>query len=311
MHTCVRSPGQESSSLAAYLRQIDQYPLLTKEDEARLSQSIALGRVAEGRVQEAKERPGEQRSLREAVAAGSVARNGLVEANLRLVVSVAKRFRYMGLPLADLIGFGNLGLFRAVDKFDGHRGYRFSTYATWWIRSTIKRGAQTWRDTVHLPTHVTESLDQIARTRGYLEVQLGRAPTDDDLAGALEVSPSRLRELQSLRVPRASLSQPVHDSQLVVGDTVDDPRAALMFDEVLRSILVDRVTGLLSILDRREREVVNLRYGFAGHRSHTLEEIGNRMGLSRERVRQIERGALSKLRHPSVGADDWKELVAG
>jgi RNA polymerase sigma factor (sigma-70 family) len=298
-------------SLSAYLREVDRYPILTKEDEARLSKTIAQGRLAATQRSQDKASDVEGRRLSRAVLEGRKARRQFIESNLRLVVSVAKRHRYIGLPLEDLIGHGNLGLFRAIDKFDWRRGYRFSTYAQWWVRDAIRRGAQRDRETVHVSTHVTETLDQVGRTSGYLEADLGRTPTDDELARSMAMSVSRLRELRTYQVRPATFSDPIPGAELSVEQTKPDMGAASMFDDVLRAISMPRIAGLLKVLDSRERTVVGLRFGLDGSRPHNLVEIGRQIGLSRERVRQIEAQALSKLRHPAVATEDCRELLPG
>jgi RNA polymerase sigma factor (sigma-70 family) len=298
-------------SLSTYLREVDRYPVLTKDDEARLSNTIARGRHAAVQLSQDKASNLEGRRLRRAVFEGRKAQTQFIESNLRLVVSVAKRHRYIGLPLEDLIGHGNVGLFRAIDKFDWRRGYRFSTYAKWWVRDAIKRGAQRDRETVHVSTHVTETVNQIGRTSGYLEADLGRTPTDEELARSLAMSVSRLRELRAYRVRPVTFSEPIPGAELSIEQTKPDMGSASMFDDMLRAISMPSIARLLTVLDSRERMVVSLRFGLDGNRPHTLVEIGRQIGLSRERARQIEAQALSKLRHPGVASDDCRELLPG
>jgi RNA polymerase primary sigma factor len=313
----MRSPRRGSSrsmpidAVDLYLHEIRSYPTLSKDEEACLGQAIEAGRVASDELGHRRRRSLERsRRLEDQMTKGRQARDEFIRANLRLVVSVAKGYRYTAMPLADLIGCGNLGLLSAVEKFEWQRGYRFSTYASCWIRQAIVRWVQTDRRVVHLPVHVGAALGQLRRTQRQLEVELQRTPSRAELARAVGLSTDRVVELLGYEVEPASLSQPREGTNQALSDAVADPATGAAFEEALASTFRAEVGQMLGVLTPREQTVLRLRFGMSGNRPHTREEIGRHLGLTRERARQIEVEAIGKLRHPAVGADRWRELIA-
>jgi len=262
-----------SDALGTYLREIGRHPLLTAADEVALAKRI--------------EKSDEDATVR------------MVCANLRLVVSIARRYRSTGIPLLDLIQEGNLGLLRAVEKFDWRKGFKFSTYATWWIRQAIQRGIADRGRTVRLPVHIHEQLVRLRRERRELEATLGREATPDELARAAGLSTARVLQLQGAGLAPLSLETPVGESgDTTIGDFVSDNKDEL-FTDVMRTVGRMELERALSSLPERERMILALRFGLTGEEPMTLERIGERFGLTRERIRQLEAKALAKLRHPS------------
>jgi RNA polymerase primary sigma factor len=262
-----------SDALGTYLREIGRHPLLTAADEVALAKRIEKG--------------DEEATVR------------MVSSNLRLVVSIARRYRSTGVPLLDLIQEGNLGLLRAVEKFDWRKGFKFSTYATWWIRQAIQRGVADRGRTVRLPVHIHEQLVRLRRERRELEATLGREATPDELARAAGMSTARVLQLLGAGLAPVSLETPVGDSgETTIGDFVSDEREEL-FTDVMRTVGRMELERALSTLPDRERMILALRFGLTGEEPMTLERIGERFGLTRERIRQLEAKALAKLRHPS------------
>jgi RNA polymerase primary sigma factor len=262
-----------ADALGTYLREIGRHPLLTAADEVTLAKLIEKGDEA--------------------------ATVRMVCSNLRLVVSIARRYRSTGIPLLDLIQEGNLGLLRAVEKFDWRKGFKFSTYATWWIRQAIQRGIADRGRTVRLPVHIHEQLVRLRRERRDLEATLGREATPDELARAAGMPPTRVLQLLGAGLAPLSLETPVGDSgESTIGDFVSDDKDAL-FTDVMRSVGRQELERALSTLPDRERMILALRFGMTGEEPMTLERIGERFGLTRERIRQLEAKALAKLRHPS------------
>jgi len=297
-----RANGNEEDLVKLYLTGIGQYPLLSKSDEVRLAQAIEAGREAErATASETDLTPAKQRELRRLVVRGEEAHQDFVHANLRLVVSIAKRYQASGLPLIDLIQEGNLGLIHAVGKFDWHKGFKFSTYATWWIRQSISRGVANTSRTIRLPVNASDTLMMIHRARTSLEVQHGRAPTLDELSRETELSRTKLAEALGWRSEPVSLFEPLGDeSDGSIGDLVADTNATSPFDYAAESMLSDEVDRLLAPLDEREATIIRLRFGLDRGEPRTLEDVGHHFCLTRERIRQIEAKAMSKLRHPSV-----------
>jgi RNA polymerase sigma factor (sigma-70 family) len=297
-----RAAQPEQDLVRLYLNDIGKHPLLTKCDEARLAQAIEAGR-------EARAEPTSGQGL---TAAGLRARRGLirdgdeatetfVKANLRLVVSIAKRYQACELPLLDLVQEGNLGLMHAVEKFDWRKGFKFSTYATWWIRQAISRGIANSGRTVRLPVHAGDLLTRVIKARSRLEGQLGRGPSVGELAVELELDEEKVTEiLRYVGEPR-SLSEPFGEAGYAeLGDLVEDHSAVSPFDAAVASLLPSQVDRMLVALDERERGILRLRFGLDGGQPATLEQVGQHFGLTRERIRQIEARAMSKLRHPST-----------
>ncbi|TVR25596.1 MAG: RNA polymerase sigma factor RpoD [Ilumatobacter sp.] len=297
------SPGT-ADGVRMYLREIGQVDLLTTEDERRLAQLIEEGNVAaeqidragdEDRVLEASE----MRMLTRAVQRGQRAKSELIQANLRLVVSIAKRYSGRGMQLLDLIQEGNLGLMRAVDKFDHTKGFKFSTYATWWIRQAITRSIADQARTIRIPVHMVEHMNRLTRTRRQMQQELEREPTVDELAAKLQIEPERVRDLLRISLDPLSLDSPVgEEDESNLGDFIEDASTDGPADAATRTMLTEAVESVLGELSEREQEIVRMRFGLDGARAKTLEEVGREFGVTRERIRQIEAKTLAKLRHP-------------
>ncbi len=285
-------------SVSFYLRDIGSIPLLTASEEVELAKKIERGVEATRRLADDSLGPEELAVARLDAREGDAARRKLVESNLRLVVSVARRYGDRGLPLADLIAEGNFGLMRAAEKFDYHRGYRFSTYATWWIRQAVARGAANQSRVVRLPIHVGEQMALVSRSSHKLLQQLGRQPTKEELATETRMSPEQVADVVRASQHPISLDQPYgrENSDGTVGELVEDSSAPGPVDQALRQALRTEVRQLLSELTEREHRVLSLRFGLEDDRPRTLEEVGRIMGVTRERVRQIEHEAISRLR---------------
>ena len=291
-----------------YLTDIGQYPLLTKEDEVELAQAIEAG--AEARAELEREgglSPVRRRELRRLVRAGERAERTFVQSNLRLVVSIAKKYQASGLPLLDLVQEGNLGLMHAVEKFDWRKGFKFSTYATWWIRQAITRGIANTGRTIRLPVHAGDTLARLQKARSRLELKYGRPATVAELARDVDLPEDKVAEALRFASEPLSLSEPLReDGDAELGDVVEDRGAESPFESAATAMLPDEVLRLLAPLDEREREILKLRFGLDRGEPRTLEEVGAHFHLTRERIRQIEARAMSKLRHPSsdTGARD-------
>jgi RNA polymerase sigma factor (sigma-70 family) len=292
----------EEDLVRMYLNDIGRYSLLTKDDEARLAQQIEASGLADQELLESGESlaPAMRRELRRTVARGEAARHTFVQANLRLVVSIAKKYQASGLPLLDLIQEGNLGLIHAVEKFDWRKGFKFSTYATWWIRQAITRGIANTGRTIRLPVHAGDTLKRVQVAQSALELKLHRRPTLAELATEVELPEDKLVEALRFRTDPLSLSEPLReDGDAELGDVVEDRSAQSPFEMAAAALLPIEITRLLSPLDRREREILQLRFGLDRGEPRTLEEVGEHFNLTRERIRQIEARAMSKLRHPT------------
>jgi RNA polymerase sigma factor (sigma-70 family) len=294
-----------------YLSDIGQYALLTKEDEVRLARAIEDGAAARAELDAGGPLTAAQRrELRARIRAGAAAERTFVQSNLRLVVSIAKKYQASGLPLLDLVQEGNLGLMHAVEKFDWRKGFKFSTYATWWIRQAITRGIANTGRTIRLPVHAGDTLARLQKARGRLELSLGRAPTVAELAAEIDLPEEKVLEALLVAAEPLSLSEPLReDGDAELGDLVEDRSAASPYEAAAVAMLPHEVARLLEPLDPREREILTLRFGLDRGEPRTLEEVGEHFRLTRERIRQIEARAMSKLRHPSsdVGA---RELLS-
>ena len=301
----IRAQTSEEDLLGLYLSDIGRYPLLTKADEVRLAQEAESGRDAREQLAATESRsPARTRELRRVVRAGDAAVETFTNGNLRLVVSIAKRYRASGMPLLDLVQEGNLGLMHAVERFDWRKGFKFSTYATWWIRQAITRGIANGGRTIRIPVHAGELLNQVVKARTRLEAQFGRRAGIAEIAADLEVSAERIADILPHIAAPASLSEPIgHESDTELGDLVEDHGAVSPFEAAATALLSGEVTKMLAILNDREREIIRLRFGIGRGEPRTLEEVGACFGLTRERIRQIETRAMTKLRHPTGGPD--------
>jgi RNA polymerase primary sigma factor len=302
-----RAPGHEVGApdvMRQYLREIGRVPLLSAAEEVELARAVEAGLFAEEVL--AGERPwpaAEQDELEAIAAAGHGAKRRLVEANLRLVVSVAKRYVGRGLPLLDLVQEGNLGLIRAVEKFDYAKGFKFSTYATWWIRQSVTRAIADQARSIRMPVHVVETLHKVLRVQRQLGQSLGRQPTVEEVAEATSLEPTRVAELLELAPEPVSLSLPVGETEeSELGDLIEDVESGDPEEEAAFHLLGTYLDAMLGTLGDRERRVVRLRYGLEDGQPHTLEDVGRQFGVTRERVRQIEAKSLSKLRHSEYAA---------
>jgi RNA polymerase sigma factor (sigma-70 family) len=286
-----------------YLNDISRHPLLTKDDEARLGKIIQDAAGARDELVEAKGlTPSKKAQLRRMVRAGDVAAETFITANLRLVVSIAKKYQASGLPLLDLVQEGNLGLVHAVEKFDYRKGFKFSTYATWWIRQAISRGIANSARTIRLPVHAGDMLKQIQQARTRLEHELGRRPGTAELAADLGLPEQQVLDVLRHASDPVSLSEPLNsDGDAEFGDFIEDETAVSPIEAALDSVLADELERILDPLEERERAILRLRFGLDRSEPRTLDEVGEHFNLTRERIRQIEARALSKLRHPSVG----------
>jgi RNA polymerase primary sigma factor len=298
--------GAAIDPVRTYLREIGKVPLLTAELEVVLARRIEKGIAATGRLAQLEERYGADGVPRDAlkrerrlVASGQEAKDLLVEANLRLVVSIAKRYRNRGMAFLDLIQEGNLGLMRAVEKFDYTRGFKFSTYATWWIRQAITRAIADQARTIRIPVHMVETINKVARVQRQLLQELGREPTTEELAMRLELAVERVRDIQRINQDTVSLEQPMGEEEdFSLSDVIEDQGAVVPPDAATRALLNEAVKKALSELSPREQDIVRLRFGLEDGHIRTLEEVGRAFGVTRERIRQIEAKTLAKLRHP-------------
>ncbi len=287
-------------SISLYLRQMAAVPLLTREEEVQLAKQIEQGEIARHRlVKGGQSRMRRERYMRQ-VELGDRARSHLVEANTRLVVSIAKRYMGHGVPFLDLIQEGNLGLIKAVEKFDYRRGCKFSTYATWWIRQSITRALGQQGRIIRLPAHVGDRIRKLYRTAQYLEQQSSQKPTVTEIASRMGVSPNRVRWLMRISRRPLSLEKPVGEEQdSELGDFIEDEQSPTPSEETTLSLLAEKMEQVLATLTPREARILRLRFGLQDGRAYTLKEVGAKFGLTRERIRQIERKALRRLRHPS------------
>jgi RNA polymerase primary sigma factor len=294
-----------ADSVRAYLKQIGKVALLNAEQEVDLAKRIEAGLYAAERVRRAEDStdklsPQLRRNLRWIVRDGERANNQLLQANLRLVVSLAKRYTGRGMPFLDLIQEGNLGLIRAVAKFDYTKGFKFSTYATWWIRQAITRAMADQSRTIRIPVHMVEVINQLASIQRDLRQELGRDPTPDELAREMDITPEKVLEIQHYAREPLSLDQTIGDegdSQL--GDFIEDSQAVVAIDAVSFTLLQDQLRSILATLGEREASIIRLRFGLIDGQPRTLDEISHVHGVTRERIRQIETKTMAKLRHPS------------
>ena len=299
-----KGEGGTSDAVRMYLREIGQVDLLTTDDERRLAQLIEEGLIAAGKIDEAAEAGKpidgvEGRMLTRAVNRGERAKSELTQANLRLVVSIAKRYSGRGMQLLDLIQEGNLGLMRAVDKFDYTKGFKFSTYATWWIRQAITRSIADQARTIRIPVHMVEHMNRVTRAKRSMHQELEREPTIEEISVRVQLEPDRVRELLRYSQDPLSLDSPVgEEDESNLGDFIQDDSVISPADAAAKGMLSDAVGEVLGELSEREQDIVRLRFGLDGGQVKTLEEVGKEFGVTRERIRQIEAKTLAKLRHP-------------
>jgi RNA polymerase primary sigma factor len=305
-----------ADSVRAYLREIGRVRLLTAEEEVALARCAVLGRAAAVRLDQMRESapdagggPAARAARRHALerqrqaderlrADGMLARQVLVEANLRLVVSVAKWYRNRGMAFLDLVQEGNLGLMRAVERFDYTKGFKFSTYATWWVRQAISRAIADQARTIRIPVHMVDNINAVLRSQRGLLQELGREPTLEEVAARAEMSPGRAQEILRISQDTVSLEQPLGEDDFSLSDTLEDPAAPSPSESAIRAMLAEALRDVLAELSERERRVVRLRFGLDDGQVRTLEEVGKEFGVTRERVRQIESKTLAKLRQP-------------
>ncbi len=291
-----------TSPITMYLREISERSLLARNEEHELALMFKAGKKARTQISEAEDLGIPIcEELRQKFIEGEGAKKELIERNLRLVVSVARKYQHRGLPLLDLIQSGNIGLMRGIEKFDPDKGFRLSTYATWWIRQAVTRSVADHSRTVRIPVHMNETLERITKTTSALNQELKREPTQDEIADRMEMSAERLNEITRFTLPPVSLDKPVgddHDS--ILADFIEDKQAEDPSEEGDNSFLRDQLFEALSKLSAREQVVLNLRYGLDGSIPCTLEIAGAALGVTRERARQIEAAALRKLRKPGI-----------
>ncbi|WP_020116214.1 RNA polymerase sigma factor [Streptomyces canus] len=294
----VDTGGPSSDLFRQYLREIGRIPLLTAAEEVDLARRVEAGLFAEEKLLNTPDLDSQLAlDLDRLVVLGRMAKRRLIEANLRLVVSVAKRYVGRGLTMLDLVQEGNLGLIRAVEKFDYARGYKFSTYATWWIRQAMSRALADQARTIRVPVHVVELINRVVRVQRRMLQERGYEPTPEEVAAHLDLAPERVSEVLRLAQEPVSLHAPVgEEDDVALGDLIEDGDAASPVESAAFLLLREHLEAVLSTLGERERKVVQLRYGLADGRARTLEEIGRIFGVTRERIRQIESKTLNKLR---------------
>jgi RNA polymerase primary sigma factor len=297
--------GGSSDPVRMYLKEIGRVSLLNAAEEVTLARRVEAGILASQRLAacdpvSGETSPGALRSKEDAALrkSGIEAKQILVEANLRLVVSIAKRYRNRGMAFLDLIQEGNLGLMRAVDKFDYTKGFKFSTYATWWIRQAITRAIADQARTIRIPVHMVDTINKVMRTQRQLLQDLGREPSVDEVALRVDMTPERVREILRLSQETVSLEQPMGEDDFSLSDLLEDLTAVAPSDAASRAMLNEAVYEALAELSERERQVVRMRFGLDDGEMRTLEEVGKAFGVTRERIRQIESKTLAKLRHP-------------
>ncbi len=287
-------------TVSLYLKQMGQVPLLTAEEEVMLAQRIEQGVQATERLRcEQNLDEDSVEDLKDIIYRGELARNRLIEANTRLVVSVAKKYIAQGVPLLDLVQEGNIGLMKAVEKFDYHRGFKFSTYATWWIRQGITRALAQQSRLIRLPVHAGDQIRRIYRVVEQFEQDEGRRPTSEEIAEQTGIPESKVDRLMRISRYPVSLERPVGDEgDTEFGDFIEDEDSPAPSDMAWRQLLREALQEVMSSLSQRESRILRMRFGLRDGKAHTLEEVGEKFGLTRERIRQIEHQALARLRHP-------------
>ncbi len=287
-------------TVGLYLKEVGRVPLLTAEEEVSLAKRIERGRIAREALASENVSMKERREKQRLIEDGWAAREHLITANSRLVISVAKKYMGRGVPFLDLIQEGNIGLIRAAKKFDYRRGHKFSTYATWWIRQAVTRAIADQGRTIRVPVHMGDQINKLLRVSHQLTQKLGRSPTTDELAQALDVTPKKVENMIQVARRPISLETPTdEDEDSILGDFIEDKESPAPTTTVTQNLLKEQLQDVLGSLPPREVRILQLRYGLLDGQSYTLEEVGRKMGVARERVRQIEAQALSRLRHPS------------
>ncbi|HLT97679.1 MAG TPA: sigma-70 family RNA polymerase sigma factor [Acidimicrobiia bacterium] len=297
----------DSEAIRRYLDGIGAYPLLTAEDEVRLAKRMERGREA-ARELETTTDPKERARLRALVTAGDRARRDFIQSNLRLVVSIAKRYPSPNLSFLDLIQEGNLGLIRAVEKFEYRKGFKFSTYATWWIRQAITRAIADKSRTIRVPVHMIDTITAVQTAENNLIKRLGRNPTDEEIAEESGVELTKVRDAKRLAPEPVSIFQPVGEDNATLGDFIEDTENVSAFDRVVLQLNLESLQIVLKKLDARERRILELRFGLNGTEPATLDEVGREFNVTRERIRQIETRAIEKLRQEDL--DDPRSLMS-
>jgi RNA polymerase primary sigma factor len=288
-----------NDTISLYMEDVSRIDLLTSEEEVRLAKLIEAGEVASKKLQQGNLSPPEIEQYRYAVNDGLAARDALVSANFRLVISITKKYASRGVSMMDLIQEGNIGLIKAVDKFDYRRGYKFSTYATWWIRQAITRAIADQGRTIRVPVHMYERINKLVRTQRELAQELGREPSIEELAQELDITPDDVDEIRRVAQHPISLETPVGDEkESHLADFVEDKSTPTLSEAATYEFLKEHLDQILTSLNAREGRVIRLRFGLHDGKRYTLEEVGQKFGVTRERIRQIEAAALRKLRHP-------------
>ncbi|MBN1261754.1 MAG: sigma-70 family RNA polymerase sigma factor [Anaerolineae bacterium] len=291
-------------TVALYLREMARVPLLSTEEEVNLAKRIELGREAEELLRSNGHSGDEKLCLQQEIEQGKAARDHLIRANTRLVVSIAKKYIGRGVPFLDLIQEGNLGLMKAVEKFEYQRGYRFSTYATWWIRQTITRAIADQGRTIRVPVHMSDRIRRLYRRAQEIEQERGVRPTPEELAQELGLEPRKVQWMMRVSWQPLSLERPVGDDEdSELSAFIEDEHTPTPADTTYQELLRDRLEEVLATLNPREVRILRMRFGLQNGQSYTLEEVGKKFGLTRERIRQIEGQALRRLRHPSRSRD--------
>jgi RNA polymerase primary sigma factor len=286
-------------AIRQYLDGIGTYHLLTAEDEVALAKAIENGRKAEIALESERD-PVKRRTLHEMVHAGEEARQTFIRCNLRLVVSIAKRYGHAKLPFLDLVQEGNLGLIRAVEKFEYRKGFKFSTYATWWIRQAITRAIADKSRTIRVPVHMMDTITQMQTAEANLIKRFGRKPTDEELSEESGLTIDKLNEARKVAPEPVSIFEPVGEDNAMLGDFIEDLEATAPFELIASKLNIENLRFVLDRLTDRERTIIEMRYGLGDSEPATLDEVGRHFNVTRERIRQIEAKALAKMRHPST-----------
>jgi RNA polymerase primary sigma factor len=286
-------------AIRQYLDGIGSYNLLSAEDEVALAKAIENGRKAEIALDNEHD-PAKRRMLHEMVHAGEEARQTFIRCNLRLVVSIAKRYGHAKLPFLDLVQEGNLGLIRAVEKFEYRKGFKFSTYATWWIRQAITRAIADKSRTIRVPVHMMDTITQMQTAEANLIKRLGRKPSDAELAEESGLTVEKLIEARKVAPEPVSIFEPVGEDNAMLGDFIEDLEATAPFELIASKLNIENLRFVLDRLTERERTIIEMRYGLGDREPATLDEVGRHFNVTRERIRQIEAKALAKMRHPST-----------